>query len=92
MLTWDYHLIEARADIRLRQYCAPDIAWRVGEGGGGEPPPFHASGNQKGTRRSLFDFHMAEREGFEPDSEPQWDQQVTDPENNLVPTDPPKTP
>jgi hypothetical protein len=35
---------------------------------------------------------LAEREGFEPDSDPQSDQQVTDPENDLVPADPPKTP
>jgi hypothetical protein len=35
---------------------------------------------------------MAEREGFEPDSDPLSDQQVVDSENNLVPGDPPKTP
>jgi hypothetical protein len=35
---------------------------------------------------------MAEREGFEPDSDPLSDQQVTDSENNPVPTDPQKAP
>ena len=35
---------------------------------------------------------VAEREGFEPDSDPKSDQQVTDSENNSVPEDPPNTP
>jgi hypothetical protein len=35
---------------------------------------------------------LAEREGFEPDSDPQFDQQVTDSENNSVPSDPQETP
>lgn len=35
---------------------------------------------------------MAEREGFEPDSDHLSDQQLTDSENNSVPTDPPKSP
>ena len=35
---------------------------------------------------------LAEREGFEPDSDPQSDQQVTDSENNLIPRDPQETP
>jgi len=35
---------------------------------------------------------MAEREGFEPDSDPKSDQQVTDSENDSVPDDPQKTP
>jgi hypothetical protein len=35
---------------------------------------------------------MAEREGFEPDSGPQLDQQVGDSESDPVPTDPRKTP
>jgi hypothetical protein len=35
---------------------------------------------------------MAEREGFEPDSDPQLDQQVTESEEDMVPDDPPKPP
>jgi hypothetical protein len=35
---------------------------------------------------------LAEREGFEPDSDSKSDQQVTDSQNNLVPSDPPKPP
>ena len=35
---------------------------------------------------------LAEREGFEPDSDPLSDQEVTDSENNSVPGDPQKTP
>jgi hypothetical protein len=35
---------------------------------------------------------MAEREGFEPDSGPESDQQPTDSESNSIPTDPRKSP
>jgi len=35
---------------------------------------------------------MAEREGFEPDSDPKLDQQVTDSENDPLPSDSLKSP
>ncbi len=35
---------------------------------------------------------LAEREGFEPDSDPKSDQQVTDSEIDLIPRDPQETP
>jgi hypothetical protein len=35
---------------------------------------------------------MAEREGFEPDSDPLSNQQLTDPEDNSVPSNPHKSP
>jgi hypothetical protein len=40
----------------------------------------------------IFLGNLAEREGFEPDSDPSSDQQVTDSENNAVPDDPLKSP
>jgi hypothetical protein len=36
--------------------------------------------------------YVAEREGFEPDSKPQADQQATESESNSIPTDPRKSP
>jgi hypothetical protein len=35
---------------------------------------------------------LAAREGFEPDSDPKSNQQVTDSENNSAPGDPPQNP
>jgi hypothetical protein len=48
--------------------------------------------NAKGTEGPLLISILAEREGFEPDSDSLSDQQVTYSENNSVPGDPQKTP
>jgi len=47
-------------------------------------------GRHRNIRGSSSEYWR--REGFEPDSDPKSDQQVTDAESKLVPVDPPKTP
>jgi hypothetical protein len=53
---------------------------------------FLAKGIGKRAQKPVSNSKLAEREGFEPDSDPQSDQEVTESENNSVPGDPQKTP
>jgi hypothetical protein len=96
---WDSATTESRATSR--GYCGGSRGGSFGmPGRHRRQAPASASGTGFGTRNAaparkpmkLKRERLAEREGFEPDSNTLSDQQVTDSEENPVPVDPPESP